>query len=59
MKKRFEKKLQLNKKTISNLGQQQMNEIKGGSVVYACTQSCTINFICCDSERAAFAKATC
>jgi natural product precursor len=59
MKKKFKKKLILNKETISNLGQKQMNEIRGGTWVDVCTESCSwVNF-CCDSDRAAKAKAAC
>jgi natural product precursor len=59
MKKKFEKKLVLNKKTISNLEHKEMNDIRGGSVIIVCTNSCSVLIICCDTIRAANAKAAC
>jgi natural product precursor len=59
MKKKFEKKLTLNKKTISNLEHKEMEDIRGGSIIFVCSDSCSIIFVCCDSQRDAMAKATC
>lgn len=59
MKKSFEKKLVLNKKTITNLEQKEMNDVRGGSWVYVCTESCSYVYICCDTIRAANARAAC
>lgn len=59
MKKSFEKKLVLNKKTITNLEQKEMNDVRGGSIIDVCTNSCSIIIICCDTIRAANAKAAC
>lgn len=48
MKKRFAKKLALNKKTVSNLNETDLNNIRGGSIVFICTRSCSIVIACCD-----------
>jgi len=41
------KKLQLNKETIANLNEKQMNEVKGGAAFTSgCTDSCTAGTIC-------------
>lgn len=59
MKKRFKKKLVLNKKTVTNLEHKDMDDVRGGSVVYICSQSCSIIYFCCDTIRAANARAAC
>jgi natural product precursor len=59
MKKKFGKKLVLNKKTITNLEQKDMNDIRGGSWVYICSDSCSYVYFCCETDKAANAKAAC
>ncbi len=50
MKKKFEKKLALNKKTISNLNKSDMTEVLGGSAIIKsclCSESCSLIMYCC------------
>ncbi len=51
MKKKLTKKLQLNKKTISNLDKEEMNLLYGASVIIACSESCSVIIVCCDPTR--------
>lgn len=53
--KQFEKRLTLNKKTIADLSNEQMNHVKGGCAskpgetschTYRCTQLCSLIIIC-------------
>ncbi len=50
MKKKILNKLELNKKTVSNLSKIDMKNIRGATIVYACTRSCTVVYICCDTK---------
>lgn len=50
MKKRFAKKLVLNKKTVSVLTEEELKNIRGASIVYPCTRSCSIVYMCCDPK---------
>ncbi len=53
MKKKFEKKLVLNKKTIAHLGNEEMNLIYGGSFLIltcGCSESCSLVWYCCGTE---------
>jgi len=50
MKKRLKKKLVLRKETVSTISDKNMALIKGGTVFYACTESCTVFYICCDTK---------
>ncbi len=50
MKKKFEKKLALNKKTISNLTNSEMSEVNGGTLIIRscnCSESCSVIYYCC------------
>ncbi|MCK4762025.1 MAG: class I lanthipeptide [Candidatus Aminicenantes bacterium] len=46
-KKRFIKRLALNKKTISSLNHDEMKSINGKSAVWVCSESCSAVWICC------------
>lgn len=48
MKKKFTKKLALNKENISRLNVDEMSKIKGASILAPCTDSCSILAPCCD-----------
>jgi len=50
MKKKFAKKLLLNKESVSNLSDDNMNKIRGGTVFHYCTASCSVFKICCDTK---------
>jgi len=47
MKKRLNKKLVLNKTTIASLKKDEMNLIRGATLVDHCTESCSLVDICC------------
>lgn len=47
-KNKLTKKLVLNKKTVSNLQDEEMNLIRGASVLFLCTESCSVLVNCCD-----------
>jgi hypothetical protein len=47
MKKLLGRKLSLNKKTVINLNERDMELIKGASVVWDCSQSCSVVWLCC------------
>lgn len=51
MKKKLAGKLSLNKNTISNLSQGEMQDIRGASVIFACSESCSIIIVCCDTTE--------
>lgn len=51
MRKKLTKKLVLNKKTISNLDREEMNSARGASVIYICSESCSVIYICCDPTK--------
>ena len=44
--KRFEKKLSLNKKTVSNLSNVEMIDVKGGATQNVCTNPCNTKNQC-------------
>ena len=48
MKKRLNKKLVLNKMTIASLKKDEMNLIRGATLVDHCTESCSLVDICCN-----------
>lgn len=50
-KKMLTKKLTLNKKTIARLGEAEMRNLKGASIFVACSESCSIFIMCCDTIR--------
>lgn len=50
MKKKLYKKISLNKKIISNLNENELNDIRGGSVIIACSRSCSAIIVCCDTK---------
>jgi hypothetical protein len=50
MKKKFIKKLDIRKESISNLSYDNMNEIRGGTVFQNCSKSCSIFDYCCDTK---------
>ena len=50
MKKKFSKKLALNKETISSLNYDEMKKVKGASILVACTESCSILVACCGPD---------
>lgn len=47
MKKQLIKKLVLNKETIHDLTNNEMNVIRGASFIDACTESCSFIEVCC------------
>ena len=49
MKKKFIKKLDIRKESVSNLSYDNMNEIRGGTVFHICTESCSVFKICCET----------
>lgn len=50
MKKKFSKKLIFKKETVSTLTDKNMDMLKGGTVFFYCTESCTVFFVCCDTK---------
>lgn len=50
MKKKFSKKLVFRKETVSTLSDKNMDKIKGGTLFFDCTESCTLFFVCCDTK---------
>ena len=50
MKKKFNKKLLFRKETVSTLTDKNMDKIRGGTVFFDCTESCTVFFVCCDTK---------
>jgi lipid II:glycine glycyltransferase (peptidoglycan interpeptide bridge formation enzyme) len=46
-KKKLEKKLTLNKETIAGLNADEMKKIIGASVLFLCTDSCSVLGPCC------------
>ncbi len=48
MKRILNKKLVLNKNTISNLSDDEMEKIWGATAFLPCTESCSAFLICCD-----------
>ncbi len=50
MKRKFTNKLVLNKKTVSNLTNNDMNTIHGGSLLWVCSESCSVIMMCCDTK---------
>ena len=51
MKKRLNKKLVLNKMTISSLKDKDMHLIRGATLVFDCTESCSLVWICCTPTK--------
>jgi hypothetical protein len=49
-KKKLDKKLMLNAKSIANLNHQEMTETKGMSALWVCTESCSALWVCCDTR---------
>lgn len=50
MKKKFTKKLVLKKEKVSNLSDNNMNMIRGGTIFQYCTESCSLFDYCCDTK---------
>ena len=50
MKDKFYKRLTLNKEKVSKLTESDMSKIRGASIVHACTESCSLVHICCDTK---------
>ena len=48
-KKKITKKLSLNKETVAGLDAEEMKKIKGASILAACSDSCSVLVICCDT----------
>jgi len=51
MKKQINKKLALNKETISKLTEGEMNFIHGATILAYCSDSCSVFGICCDTVK--------
>lgn len=56
MKKRFSKKLVLGKETVAMLSDKNMDKIRGGTLFYDCTESCTLFYYCCDTKTKPLAE---
>ena len=50
MKKNFAKKMLLNKVTVSRLNDNDMSLIRGATLIYHCTESCSLIYVCCDPK---------
>ncbi len=51
MKKKLTKKLTLSRKTISNLTDNEMNRVRGASLMVNCTNSCSLLVDCCPTTK--------
>lgn len=51
MKKRLNKKLVLNKMTVIRLKDNDMQLIRGATLVFDCTESCSLVWICCTPTK--------
>ncbi len=51
MKKKLTKKLMLSRKTISNLTDNEMNLVRGASLIVNCTNSCSLIRYCCPTTQ--------
>jgi len=58
MKKLEQKKLILNKKTVSTLTNNEMTVINGASLLGPCTVSCSVFDVCCDTVKQCDTKPT-
>jgi len=50
MKKKFTEKLVLSKQTIAILNDSDMDLIRGATLIFICTDSCSVVAICCDTK---------
>ncbi len=51
MKGKLRKKLVLNKKTISNLSEDEMQQVWGATLFAICTDSCSLFALCCPTTQ--------
>jgi len=47
MKKKMNRKLVLNKNTVTSLNDNEMNKVIGATLVWHCTKSCSLVWYCC------------
>lgn len=50
MKNKFSRRLILNKETITRLNNNDMNLIRGATLIFYCTDSCSVVAICCNTK---------